>query len=132
LWDQLSPEKVREVVEQKFADDARQKAQAAAPREIQKFFQMHPEYVDCDNNSAVMKVGFKTLGLDGTIVTAEQCCDVFDRNKELLQLKQHVVNGQLRQEIRDEIQAEREAAAFDEDNAYAMPLNELARRARGW
>jgi len=60
--------------------------------------------------------------------------DAYERQKALglLDIKDHIVNRNEKRKAEaraDQIEAER---TLTEDELYAMPLNELARRARGW
>jgi len=148
MWDNLSPEKVREVVEQKLGDDAKKQAQAALPDEIEKFLVLHPEFDNSTGtpekpnpNGEVMRVGLVAMGIDPTTARAEQFSEAYSRVKPLLKLKQHVVRGQQRQANEDAakaIEAEIKETTFDVEWAESADLGALRERAnkqlraRGW
>lgn len=146
LWDNLSPEKVREVVEQKLGDDARKRAQAEVFNEIEKFLALHPEVDNkeaADNpNGGIMRVALTTMGLDPTTATVKDLREAYSRVKPLMRLKPHVVRGQQRQAIEDAaraIEAETQETTFDVNWAEAADMGALRERAnaqlsasRGW
>jgi len=127
----LSPEKYRELATVAVRDQQQAAAQADLGRQIEKFFQLHPEYSDCDHNSAAMNVGLRALGIDPTSATAEDFDNVFGRVKGFLSLKKDVLEKQAKAKVAEEIEAERKAATFDEEEAWSMPMDKLRQRAGG-
>ena len=127
----LSPEKYRELATVAVRDQQQAAAQADLGRQIEKFFQLHPEYSDCDHNSAAMNVGLRALGIDPTTATAEDFDLVFSRVRNSLSLKKDVLEKQAKAKVAEEIEAERKAAAFDEEEAWSMPMDKLRQRAGG-
>ena len=129
--DNLSPEKYRELATVAVRDQQRAAAQAELGKQIEKFFQMHPEYSDCDHNSAAMNVGLRALGIDPTTATAEDSDLVFGRVRDSLSLKKDVLEKQAKAQVSEEIEAERRAASFNEEEAWSMPMDKLRQRAGG-
>jgi len=48
-----------------------------------------------------------------------------------LSLKKDVLEKQAKAKVAEEIEAERKAAAFDEEEAWSMPMDKLRQRAGG-
>jgi len=127
----LSPEKYRVLAAVAVRDQQKAVAQADLGKQIEKFFQLRPEYSDCEHNSAAMNVGLRALGIDPTTATAEDFDLVFSRVRNSLSLKPDVLQKQAKAKVAEEIEAERKAAAFDEEAAWSMPMDKLRQRAGG-
>src|SRR5499427_10448691 len=126
-----SPEKYRELARAAVKDQERVAAQAELGKQIERFFQLRPEYSDCDHNSAAMNVGLRALGIDPTSATAEDFDLVFSRVRNSLSLKKDVLEKQAQAKVAEEIEAERKATEFDEEAAWSMPMDKLRQRAGG-
>lgn len=103
--------------------------------DLQTFFELHPEYVDCQENTTPMVSFMRARGIKAP--TLSDLHDAYDtlRNSGLLRLNQTVIQKQRKGEIADrakEIEAQRTLP--DEYESYSMPLEEVRRRATtgGW
>ena len=126
-----SPAEYRKLARAAVKDQEREAAQADLGRQIERFFQLRPEYSDCEHNSAAMNVGLRALGIDPTTATAEDFDLVFSRVRNSLSLKKDVLEKQAKAKVAEEIEAERKAATFDEEEAWSMPMDKLRQRAGG-
>jgi hypothetical protein len=112
--------------------DAEKAALAATNADITVFLELHPEFQDSPKNADLIKLCLRNRDVKNP--TLSDLEDAYERQKALglLDIKDHIVNRNEKRKAEaraDQIEAER---ALTEDELYAMPLNELARRARGW
>ena len=116
-------------------DEEKTRAWAGALDEIQKFLAMHPE-IDNDEsnhnpNGEYFRTEMKLRGLDPTTTTVQDLRDTYRNLKAAgipLRLKEDVVRkqrAQKNQEAAKEIEARE---AFNEEDAYAMPMDKLRMR----
>jgi hypothetical protein len=72
--------------------------------------------------------------VENVTATRDQLDEAFTylAKRGLLELNKGSVKAEEARAINDRNEARERAAAFNEEEAYTMPLNELARRARGW
>jgi len=99
---------------------------------------MHPEFDNDESNhnpnGEHSRTEMKLRGLDPTTLTVQDLRDTY-RNLSAagipLRLKEDVVRKQREEKNRKEVDGIKAREHFDESEAYAMPMNELARRAGG-
>lgn len=135
-FDKLDAEGVRGLVIRAIASDEEKAAAAQFQKDEQTFRVMYPAYRDTTPNMKAMKLHWEEV-LGVTIPTLEQIEDSFFtlRNRGILQLDAKQVAKENEREILSraaEIREAREANAFNEADAYALPMEELERRARGF
>jgi len=138
IYDGLSAGKVKEEVNALIQDEEKTRARAGALDEIQKFLAMHPE-IDNDEsnhnpNGEYFRTEMKLRGLDPTTTTVQDLRDTYRNLRAAgipLRLKEDVVRKQREENNRKHADDIKAREHFDESEAYAMPMNELVRRAGG-
>jgi hypothetical protein len=134
--DKLDAAGVKNVVLRAMASEADIAAAEQFHKDEQTFRVMYPAYRDTTPNARAMKLYWEeSLGV--TIPSLEQIEESFFalRGREVLQLDAKAVAKENQEAIlrrAAEIREKREAEAFNEADAYTMPLEELERRARGF
>ena len=96
----------------------------------------YPEFKPTKENWARLCLYLEGAGVKANsgVATFEDMEAAFHYLKPLggLELNNASVRLQEARAINDRNEARERAAAFNEEEAYALPLNEVARRARGW
>ena len=136
VFDKLDAAGVLRVVKRAMASEEEKAAADKFQTDEQTFRVLYPAYKDSEHNAKAMKHHWEEV-LGVTIPTLEQIEESFFalRDSGLLQLDAKAVAREDEEQIlrrAAEIREKREAEAFDEDAAYAMPMMELERRIRGW
>jgi hypothetical protein len=116
-------------------DELRAK-QAQSVQDERDFLAKHPEFKPTKANWERMCLYLEGANVEANsgLATFEDMEAAFHHLKTLgtLELNKASVRQQEARAINDRNEARERAAAFNEEEAYTMPLNELARRARGW
>ncbi len=105
-------------------------------RDVETFKHMYPVYVDSEHNKRLMVHHWNEV-LGTPIPELAQIEETFFslRTSGVLQMNAAALkreDGAAIAKRADEIVSARKEAAFDEADAYAMPFEELERRARGF
>jgi hypothetical protein len=110
--------------------------QAQTVQDEKDFAAAHPTFKNTPANWKAMAHHIAGQGgdIENLIVTRQQMDAAFNylASWNQLELNKGAVKAEEARAINDRNEARERAAAFNEEEAYAMPLNELARRARGW
>ena len=135
-FDKLDAAGVKRVVLRAMASEEEKAAADQFHTDEQTFRMMYPSYRDTEANAKAMKC-FWEESLGVTIPSLEQIEDSFFtlRNRGMIQLDAKQVDKENQEAIlrrAAEIREKREAEAFNEADAYTMPMEELERRARGF
>jgi hypothetical protein len=135
-FDKLDAAGVLRVVNRAMATEQEKAAAAQFQQDEATFRAMYPSYRDTPHNANALKHHWENV-LGVTIPSLEQIEESFFalRASGLLQLDAKAVAKENEEQIlrrAAEIREKREAEAFNEDAAYALPMVELERRARGW
>jgi len=125
---QPSPEQLRDYIinEMQTADEV-----VSRQTNGNLFVKNHPEFKDTQANGHLMTHELKVRGYwpNPSYANFEEVYFSLAQDN-LLALHQDKIDAQRAQEL-DEQAAKIRAEAFDEETAYALPLNEVARRAGG-
>src|SRR5215469_12055998 len=110
--------------------------QAQTIQDERDFLAAYPEFKPTKENWARMCLYLEGAGVEANsgVATFEDMEAAFHHLKPLggLELNKASVRHQEARAINERNEARERAAAFNEEEAYALPLNEVARRARGW
>jgi len=138
IFDGLSAGKLKDEVKALIQDEEKTRLRAGAIDEIQKFLVLHPEFDDDEKdhnpNAEYFKTDMKLHGVDPTTVTVQDLRDSYNRLTAAgipLRLKEDVLRKQREEKNRKAADDIKKREHFDESEAYAMPMNELVRRAGG-
>lgn len=132
----LSLEQLRKGYDELARSESQKLAQEQGLIDCDAFLQAYPEYLDCNENSGAMKFFLEGMGVDtrpGAAFTFEQLEESFLHLKAggFLKLNASAVKKQQQQAVTNRVEEVKRKQHFDEDEAYAMPMNELVRRAGG-
>lgn len=135
VFDKLDATGVLHVVQRAIATEAEMAAAVQFQDDQKIFLTMYPVYKDTDRNAQLMKHHWENA-IGVVYPTLEQLEESFFalRASGVLQLDEKQVAKEDAEAVlrrAAEIREKREANAFDEENAYALPFDELERRARG-
>ena len=110
--------------------------QAQTIQDERDFLAAYPEFKPTKDNWARMCLYLEGRGVKANngLATFEEIEGAFHHLKTLgtLELNKASVRQQEARAINERNERREAASAFNEEEAYTMPLNELARRARGW
>ena len=136
-FEQLDASGVRWLFERALASEEEKRAGAKFQTEtVPLFKKMYPAYIDNDHNMRLMQNHWRTkfgVEVPSLVQTEESWFDL--RNAGVLNLNKPAVakeDAAVIAQRHDELIAARKEGEFDEAAAYAMPLEELERRARGF
>ena len=135
-FDKLDAQGVLHVVQKAMASETEKAAAEQFHKDEQVFRKMYAAYRDAEQNARTLRNHWETV-LGVTVPTFAQIEESFFATREagLLQLDPKAVAKENEEQIlrrAAEIREQREANAFDEESAYALPWEELERRARGF
>jgi len=133
-FDKLDAAGVLGVVKRAMATEAEIASAEQFLKDVSTFLVLYPAYLNSDANMLRMRAHWQEA-LVVSIPTLEQIEDTFLtlRNHGVLQLNQKAVAKENEREILSraaELREKRQAEAFNEADAYTMPMEELERRAR--
>ena|SRR5215471_4976768 len=137
VYDGLSAGKVKEEVKALIQDEEKTRARAGALDEIQKSWPCTRKLTTTRATIIPMeyfRTEMKLRGLDPTTTTVQDLRDTYRNLRAAgipLRLKQDVVRQQREEKNGKEADDIKAREHFDESEAYAMPMNELVRRAGG-
>jgi hypothetical protein len=147
-WESRSDNKADKIIDSLDATAALHLAQRAAASEAQiaaaqqfqldqkTFLKMYPVYKDTDRNALLMKHHWEnSLGVTIPSLTEIEESFFALRESGVLQPDAKAVAREDEDAVirrAAELREAREANAFNEADAYALPFEELERRARGW
>jgi hypothetical protein len=134
-FEAMPAEKLRGFIERAMQSDQEKTDLMMSGIDLQTFFELHPEYVDCQANTSPMVSFVRARGIKAPTLSDLEEAYAALRASGLLQLNQAVLQKQRKGEIADrakEIEAQRTLP--DEEELYALPLDEIRRRATpgGW
>jgi hypothetical protein len=103
---------------------------------VKDFQHMYPAYVDSNENAHALKMYWEDV-IGVTLPSLEQLeqCFFALRERGLIKLDAKAVAREDAAAVAvrtDELRNARKAAEFNEENAYAMPWDELNAKVRGW
>jgi len=128
----LKPEVIRALYDNEMVSHARKEAFISCEQDVFAFHEMHPEYIDSDANSAQMCHYFTSRGIESP--SLEQLESAYEslRDAGLIGLNRAEVAKQQKQKVRQRVEkiVKRRASEPTLEEMEAMPLNELAARAR--
>ena len=128
----LSPSEIRDFINDEAMSNQERSARAHSQACADGFAQTHPEYVDNKRNAETMKHACALLGIVNP--NLNQMEEVYGRCKAegLLELNQKVLNEQYALSTRTYAEDLKAANAMPtEEELYALPLEEIRRRAGG-
>ena len=128
----LSPAEVRNYFDQEAMTNQEREARANSQACADGFSQIHPEYIDSKRNAETMKHACALLGIANP--NLNQLEEVYERCKAqgLIELDQKVLNEQFAQSTRTYAEELKAASTMPtEEELYALPLDEIRRRAGG-
>lgn len=131
--DNLKPEVIRALYNNEMISQARKEANIASGQDTCAFLEMHPEYTDSPANAAQMRHYFVSRGLESPNLEELEAAFESLRDAGLLELNRTALLKQQKQSVRERVEriAKQRGSEPSEEEMYAMPLNELAARARG-
>lgn len=134
-FEALPAEKVREHIERAMQSEKEKTELFMSSIDLQTFFELHPEYKDCQENSSPMVSFLRAKGIPRP--TLSDLEDAYNnlRAAGLLQLNRAAIQKQQKAEIQQRARGiEDQRTLPDEDELYSMPLEEIRRRATpgGW
>ena len=129
----LKPEVIRALYNNEVISEARKEASIACQQDVFAFHEMHPEYIDSEANAAQMRHYFTSRGIESPNLEQMEAAYLSLRDAGLLGLNRAEVAKQQKQQVRERVEkiVKKRASEPSEEELYAMPLNELAQRARG-
>jgi hypothetical protein len=135
-FDKLDAQGVLHVVQRAMASETEKASAEQFHKDEQVFRKMYAAYRDTEHNARTLRNHWETV-LGVTIPTFAQIEESFFATREagLLQLDPKAVARENEEAIlrrAAEIREQREAAEFNEADAYTMSLEELEARCRGW
>ena len=136
IYDGLSAGKLKEEIQARIDDEKRFMAQKAQPNEMEQFFILRDDFdntVSPDNHNGVLNVAdLKLRGKDVTTANKFDFRESWQRVKaafpDQVRLKQEYVKKQNAASAKEILERE----AFNEDDAYAMPMDKLKKRGGGF
>jgi hypothetical protein len=135
-FDKLDAQGVLHVVQRAMASETEKAKTEQFHKDVETFRHMNAAYLDSDFNKNAM-VHHWTHVLGVTIPTLAEIEETYFALREsgVLQLNQKAVAKENQEEVlrrAAEYREQREAAEFNEADAYTMSLEELEARCRGW
>jgi hypothetical protein len=135
-FDKLDAAGVRSVVLRAMASEEEITKAEQFQKDVQTFLVMNPSYLNSDANMMRMRAHWEeALGV--TIPSLEQIEDSYHtlRNHGVITLNKTAVAKENEREVLSraaELREKREAAEFNEADAYTMPMDQLEAKIRGW
>jgi hypothetical protein len=135
VLENLSLEKIRELETRARQSEEQKRRRDAHPNEYEKFLELCPDF-DNDpdpqnNNFGAIIADFRLRQLDPTTSNAQDLRESWQRVKaampDVLRIKQEYVKKQNAASAKEILERE----AFNEEDAYTMPMDKLRQRARG-